>query len=143
MAPGSHGMMILIDTIVWIDFFNASSLHHVEMLENLISNKEDICICGIILSEVLQGIRKDSEYKKTRELFKELIILPMNNSTFFRSAEIYRTLRRKGITIRKPLDCMIASVAIENEILLLHNDRDFDPIEKYFGLKTLKQKQLR
>jgi len=136
-------MMILIDTTVWIDFFKASSLHHVVILENLISNREDICICGIILSEVLQGIRKDSEYTKTRELFEEVIILPMNNSTFFRSAEIYRALRRKGITIRKPLDCVIASVAIENEIPLLHNDRDFAPIEKYFDLKTLKQKQVR
>jgi len=136
-------MMILIDTTVWIDFFKASSLHHVVILENLISNREDICICGIIISEVLQGIRKDSEYTKTRELFEELIILPMHNSTFFRSAEIYRALRRKGITIRKPLDCMIASVAIENEIPLLHNDRDFAPIEKYFSLKTLKQKQVR
>ena len=137
MAPGSHGMMILVDTTVWIDFFKASSLHHVGILENLILNREDICICGIILSEVLQGIRKDSEYTKTRELFEELIILPMHNSTFFKSAEIYRALRRKGITIRKPLDCMIASVAIENEIPLLHNDRDFDPIEKHFGMKTL------
>jgi len=115
----------------------------VVILENLISNREDICICGIIISEVLQGIKKDSEYTKTRELFEELIILPMHNSTFFRSAEIYRALRRKGITIRKPLDCMIASVAIENEIPLLHNDRDFAPIEKYFSLKTLKQKQVR
>ena len=133
-------MMVLVDTTVWIDFFKASSLPHVEVLENLISKREDICICGIILSEVLQGVRKDSEYKKTRELFENLIILPMHNSIFFRSAEIYRALRRKGITIRKPLDCMIASVAVENEIPLLHNDRDFNPIEKYFGLKTLTQK---
>jgi len=133
-------MMVLVDTTVWIDFFKASSLPHVEVLENLISKSEDICICGIILSEVLQGVRKDSEYKKTRELFENLIILPMHNSIFFRSAEIYRALRRKGITIRKPLDCMIASVAVENEIPLLHNDRNFNPIEKYFGLKTLSQK---
>ena len=70
-------MMILIDTTVWIDFFKASSLHHVVIFENLISNREDICICGVILSEVLQGIRKDSEYTKTRELFEELIILPI------------------------------------------------------------------
>ena len=133
-------MMVLVDTTVWIDFFKASSLPHVEVLGNLISKREDICICGIILSEVLQGVRKDSEYKKTRELFENLIILPMHNSIFFRSAEIYRALRRKGITIRKPLDCMIASVAVENEIPLLHNDRDFNPIEKYFGLKTLTQK---
>ena len=136
-------MMVLIDTTVWIDFFAESSLPHVEVLENLISDREDICICGIILTEVLQGIRKNSEYKKTKELFGDLLFLPMHYSTFLRSADMYRSLRRKGITIRKPLDCMIASVAIENEIPLLHNDRDFNPIEKFFGLKTLTQKQIR
>jgi len=130
-------MMVLVDTTVWIDFFAARSLSHVEALENLIANREDICICGIILTEVLQGIKRDSEYRKTRDLFGNLIFLPMLYSTFVRSADIYRKLRRKGITIRKPLDCMIAAVALENEIPLLHNDKDFNPIEKHFRLKVL------
>ena len=130
-------MMTLVDTTVWIDFFAARSLPHVAMLEDLIENREDICICGIILTEVLQGIRKDTEFKKTRSLFKNLILLPMPYTVFLRSAEIYRNLRKKGITIRKPLDCMIASTAIENEMPLLHNDKDFQPIEKHCGLKVL------
>ena len=62
----------------------------------------------------------------------------MQYYVFLRSAEIYRNLRRKDITIRKPVDCMIAAVAIENDIPLLHNDKDFIPIEKHFGLKRLK-----
>ena len=128
-------MMVLVDTTVWIDFFSAHPYPHVKTLENLIINREDICICGIILTEVLQGIRKDSEFRRTRDLFTTLIFLPMRYSSFLRSAEIYRKLRRKGITIRKPVDCMIASIAIENEIPLLHNDKDFLPIEKSFGLK--------
>ena len=66
-----------------------------------------------------------------------LLFLPMPYSIFLRSAEIYRNLRRKGITIRKPMDCTIASVALENDIPLLHNDRDFIPIEEHFGLKCL------
>jgi predicted nucleic acid-binding protein len=98
---------------------------------------EDICICGIILREVLQGIREKSEFRRTKQLFDAMIFLPMPYSVFLGAAEIYRTLRRKGIKIRNSVDCMIASVAIENDILLLHNDRDFTPMEKYLGLKVL------
>ena len=83
---------------------------------------------------MLQGIRKDFEFRKTSDLFSNLVFLPMEYSTFLRSAVIYRDLRHKGITIRKPVDCMIASVALENEMPLLHNDKDFDPIEEHFGL---------
>ena len=92
---------------------------------------------SIILTEVLQGIREDSEFNRTQDLLGNLVFLPMQYYVFLRSAEIYRNLRRKGITIRKPVDCMIAAVAIENDIPLLHNDKDFIPIEKHFGLKRL------
>jgi predicted nucleic acid-binding protein len=109
----------------------------VKTLENLIVDREDICLCGIILTEVLQGIRADSEFNRTRDLLDNLIFLRMQYSVFLRSAEICRNLRRKGITIRKPMDCMIAAVAIEHDVFLLHNDKDFIPIEKHFGLKRL------
>ena len=131
-------MMVLVDTTVWIDFFSANLNTHVQTLENLINDRQDICVCGVILTEVLQGIRNDSEFKKTRNLFTNLIFLPMPYSVYLRAAEIYRALRRKGITIRKSVDCMIAAVALEHEIPLLHNDKDFTPIEKHFGLKRLK-----
>ena len=133
-------MMVLIDTTVWIDFFAGRQLPHVSVLERLIKNREDICICGIILTEVLQGIREKSEFRKTKELFNAMIFLPMPYSIFLGAAEIYRTLRSKRITIRNSVDCMIASVAIENDIMLLHNDRDFIPIEKHLGLKVLTSK---
>ena len=129
--------MILVDTTVWIDFFIGRSVSHVASLESLLEQEEDLCICGIILTEVLQGVRKESEYVKIKELFNSLIFLPMSYETFFHSAEIYRKLRQKGITIRKSMDCMIAVVAIENNIPLLHNDKDFIPIEKYYNLKVL------
>jgi len=129
--------MVLIDSSVWIDFFSARPLPHVAAMESIIEYREDVCICGIILAEVLQGIRNDIEFRKTKELLNTLIFLPMQHTVFLRSAEIYRKLRKKGITVRKPLDCMIASVAIENNILLLHNDKDFQPIEKYCGLKIM------
>jgi len=131
-------MMVLVDTTVWIDFFTARSSDHVVALENLIRDREDICICGIVLTEVLQGIGKDSEFKKTRDLLTNLLFLPMPYPVFLKAAEIYRDLRRKGITIRKTVDCMIASVAIENNIPILHNDKDFKAIEDVFGLKCYK-----
>jgi len=130
-------MIVIVDTTVWIDFFAARDTPHVETLDKLIENGEDICICGIILTEVLQGIRKENEFTKTKKLFDSLICLPMPYEIFLQSAEIFRTLRRKGITIRKSIDCIIASVAIHNNIPLLHNDKDFGFIEKHCKLKSL------
>lgn len=130
-------MMVIVDTTVWIDFFSGRTLPHATALEDLLVNREDICTCGIIVTEVLQGIRKDADFIRTRDLFSNLVFLPMRYSTFLRSAEIYRALRHNGITVRKPVDCMIASVALEHDIALLDNDRDFDPIEKHFGMKRM------
>lgn len=129
-------MMVLVDTSVWIDFFAGRSLSHVKTLESLIQEREDICICGIVLTEVLQGIRKSREFRNTRDLFSQLIFLPMQYPTFLRAAEMFRFLRRKGVTIRRPVDCLIAAVAVANDIPLLHNDGDFHPLEKHCGLKV-------
>jgi predicted nucleic acid-binding protein len=127
--------MVLVDTTVWIDFFIDRNGPPVAMLQELIENEADLSLCGVILAEVLQGIRSDADFAKTKEYFDDLIFLPMRQATFLRAAEIYRSLRKKGITIRKPVDCMIASVAIEYDIPLLHNDRDFDPIAKHLKLR--------
>ncbi|MCG6974594.1 MAG: PIN domain-containing protein [Desulfobacterales bacterium] len=130
-------MILLFGSI----FFAARSSSHVVALENLIINRKDICICGIVLTEVLQGIRRNSEFKKTKDLFNNLLFLPMPYSVFLNAAEIYRSLHRKGITFRKSVDCMIASVAIENDIPLLHNDKDFKAIEKHCDRKCYNLKQ--
>ena len=133
--------MILVDTTVWIDFFSGKPCTHVTALEQLLQTCEDICICGIILAEVLQGIRSDSDHTKTKNYFESLVFLPMTRATFLRSSQIYRTLRKKGITIRTPLDCMIASVAIEHRLPLLHKDRDFDKIAKHTSLEVMKPRK--
>jgi len=133
--------MILVDTTVWIDFFTGKPTPQVDILELLISEGHDICVCGLVLTEVLQGVREEKQYKKIRTYFNHLVFLPMTQTMHFHSAEIYRSLRKKGITIRKPIDCMIASVAIAHKIQLLHNDKDFTPIEKHCGLKTVKIKK--
>ena len=133
--------MVLVDTTVWIDLFADRPGPHVAVLQELIENDEDLCLCGVVLAEVLQGIRSDSDYRKTKDYFEALILLPMRQATFVAAADIYRCLRRKGITIRKPVDCMIASVAIEHDLPLLHNDRDFDQIGKHSKLKIMKLKK--
>ena len=129
--------MILVDTTVWIDFFRGRGTTQVRNLEHLISQNEDICVCGVILTEVLQGISEDKDYAAVSARFEAFIYLPMGQMTFKKAAEMYRTLRRKGITIQNAVDCMIAAVAVEHDIPLLHNDRDFIPIAQNCGLKVV------
>lgn len=131
--------MILVDTSVQIDFFGKTNPDHVKKVTSLIEHNENICTNGLILTEVLQGIRNDQQYKKVKNYFDSLIFLPMDYDIFIHSATIYRKLREKGITIRKPIDCMIAATAIEHHVVLLHNDRDFDPISKHCGLNAIKK----
>jgi predicted nucleic acid-binding protein len=138
VAQGTRLKVVLVDTTVWVDFFSGRNTPQVLTLERLLQSGEDICICGVILTEVLQGIRSDTDYAETLPRFEAFLFLPMNRSTFVKAASLYRTLRRIGITIRKPIDCMIAAVAIENNVPLLHKDRDFDSIEKNCGLKVLR-----
>jgi hypothetical protein len=130
--------MVIVDTSVWVDFLRGKDTPEVSKLERFLSGGEDICVCGIILTEVLQGIRADSDYARTLSRFDSFLFLDMSRRTFVKAAQIYRTLRRRGITINKVVDCMIAAAAIEHNIALLHNDRDFDPIEESCGLKVVK-----
>ena len=127
--------MVLVDTTVWIDLFLGLTTPQVTTLELLITRREDICLCGVILTEVLQGIRDDEEHAETQSTFSNLLYLPMTRETFLLAAHIYRSLRAQRITIRNSIDCMIAAVCIENKVALLHHDRDFDSISKHFDLK--------
>jgi len=129
--------MMLVDTSVWIDFFAARNTAQVALLESTIDQRVDLCLCGVILTEVLQGIRDDKQYMQTESVLSNLIYLPMDQSTFLLAANIYRTLRSRGITIRNSVDCTIAAVCIEHKADLLHNDRDFDYIADVFGLQVV------
>lgn len=129
--------MVLVDTSVWIDFFAGRDLLHVLRLETLIRDQEDLCICPLILTEVLQGIRDDGEFKNTQGLFETMLFLPMEKSTYVLAARLYRDLRKKGFSIRKTNDCLIAAVAVEHDVPLLHHDRDFDVLAKHSLLCVL------
>ena len=130
--------MILVDTSVWIDFFAGRDLPNVAKLEQSILDNEDLALSGIILTEILQGIADDTTYRRVRRYLSVLIMLPMPESVFVRAADIYRKLRKQGITIRKTSDCIIAATAIEHHCQLLHNDKDFAPIEKHYSLKVVR-----
>ncbi len=130
--------MILVDTSVWIDFFAGRDLPHVATLEQFILDNEDLALCGIILTEILQGIADDSTYRDVQNVLGSLIMLPMPQAVFVPAADIYRRLRKQGITIRKTNDCIIAATAVEHSCRFLLNDKDFMPITKHFPLKVVK-----
>ena len=126
----------MIDTSVWIDFFLGKFTPKTEVLSNLLEN-DLICIGDIILLEVLQGIRDDKQYEKIKLLFDHLITFNvLNTEIAIKSAQNYRFLRAKGITVRKSVDCIIATYCIENDITLLHNDKDFIPFSEHLGLNV-------
>jgi hypothetical protein len=129
--------MTVVDTTVWIDFFAGRDTPQVSTLESLIAEREDICLCGVILTEILQGIRDNAEYAKTASILSNLLFLPMTRETFVLAADIYRSLRAQGITVRNSVDCMIAAVCLEMNARLLHNDRDFDFIAEHFDLQIV------
>jgi len=132
--------MILIDTSIWIDFLIDSNSSSAKTIESIIESREDICICGVVLTEILQGIRNDKEYIKTKSTLSKLIFLPMTQETFISSANIFRTCRSHGITVRNSVDCMIAATCIQYDALLLHNDKDFDLIASQSDLQIYELK---
>lgn len=129
--------LVIVDSSVWIDFIKGNLNSKTEVLEELLLNSIDLCICGIILSEVLQGIKNDLQYKKIKNYFQGLIYLEDKKEQYFLASEIYRKARSKGSTIRSSSDCIIAAIAINNECRLLQKDRDFAIICKYSSLKLI------
>ncbi len=128
-------MLILVDSSVWIDYFRNLNLPHVNLLNSLIAQNEPIAIGGVIMTEVLQGIREERQFIKVEARLPTLIYLDLTRTHFVTAAQIYRTLRSQGLTIRKPIDCMIAALALEQQATLLHNDRDFEAIATQFPLQ--------
>ncbi len=127
----------MIDTSVWIDYLSGKDNQKTNQLNYLLNN-ELICIGDIILLEVLQGIRFDKEFERVSKLFHNLITHNvLNTEIAYKAAQNYRYLRAKGITIRKSVDCIISTYCIENDIILLHNDKDFIPFTKYLKLQVI------
>jgi len=130
--------MILVDSSVIIDYFNGKKNRHTEELDTLLGN-ELILIGDCILAEVLQGFRSDQDFKTAKEIMQSFPCFNIcNEDIAIKSAENFRFLKAKGITVRKTVDLIIGTFCIENDIELLHNDSDFEPMGKYLGLKIRK-----
>jgi len=130
--------MILVDTSVWVDFLRGANSPQRHALHRLIEDEEDIAIAGIILTEVLQGIREDRAFRATRAYLLDFLVYgPKGVETYLRAAQIYRDCRRRGKTVRRTVDCLIAAICIEHGLTLLHRDSDFDLIQDCVGLKCL------
>lgn len=126
--------MVLIDTSVWIDFFQASESSHALALESLIRNNNRAIICGIILQEILQGIRDDRSYSHAKDRLSRLPYLEIDKETYIYASSLYRILRAKGITV-PPVDVTIAGLAVQRDIPLYTRDEHFKAIAKHSGLK--------
>ncbi len=128
--------MIVVDSSVWIDFFNGGSTPEVERLDGLLG-VTPLAIGDLILVEVMQGFRAERDVATARQLFRSLALLPMlGGNNAWKAAEHYRQLRRKGITVRKTIDGIIATSCIEANLPLLFSDRDFQPYVEHLGLEA-------
>lgn len=129
--------MLVVDTTVWVDYFNGVENPQTNYLDAIL-NQTPILIGDLIMTEVLQGFRHDPDFEKVRRMLGKFIQVDMVGPTLaVQSARNYRFLRKKGITVRKTIDSLIATYCIENDHELLHNDSDFDGYEKYLGLRVV------
>ena len=128
--------MILVDSSVWIDYFNGISSWQTDLLDMYLSNVP-VVIGDLILTEVLQGFRSDKDYENAKNLLSVLSFRQIGGyNVAVQSAQNYRHLRKAGVTVRKTLDIIIGTFCIIEGLILLHDDRDFDPMVTHFSLQT-------
>ena len=130
--------MIVVDSSIWIDYFNGTISNETDWLDDSLGI-EPIIMGDIILAEVLQGFQNEKDFKTAKKLLIGCPFMDMiGQELAIKSAMNYRSLRQKGITIRKTIDVMIGTFCIHNNFFILHNDKDFDPLEKHLKLKVMK-----
>ena len=128
--------MILVDSSVWIDYFNGKRSWQTDLLDHMLSNVP-IIMGDLILTEVLQGFKSDKDYEAAKIYLNELPFRQMGGyNVAIQSAQNYRQLRKAGVTVRKTIDIIIATFCIVEGLTLLHDDRDFNPIASHFPLKA-------
>lgn len=129
--------MIVVDSSVWIDYFNGVETRETALLDGVLG-RGPIVVGDLILVEVLQGFRAEQHVRRARAALDTLIFESMaGRDIALKSASNYRALRVKGVTVRKTIDMLIATFCMEKGHSLLHSDRDFDPIEEHLGLETV------
>ena len=130
--------MIVADTSVWIDYFRGVAAPHTNLLDRTLSESR-IIIGDLVMTELLQGFREEKEFLIAKQIIECLEYRDfVGRDVAMAAAQNYRTLRRQGITVRKTIDVLIATFCIVNGFALIHNDSDFDAMERVLGLRVLR-----
>lgn len=128
--------MVIVDTTVWVDYFQGAQNPETDWL-NTELDRQRLGLTDIILCEVLQGVRDDLVAKEVEGKLLKLEVFETGSVALAReAARNYRTLRSRGHTVRKTIDCLIATFCLREQHSLLHRDRDFDPFEKFLELSV-------
>jgi predicted nucleic acid-binding protein len=128
--------VILVDSSVWIDFFRGTVTPQTERLDALLG-AEPVVVGDLVLAEVLQGFSSERDFNRARQLLTALDVVELGGQEIaIQAARNFRTLRARGVTIRKTIDTLIATRCIESDYSLLFSDRDFDPFVEYLGLRS-------
>jgi predicted nucleic acid-binding protein len=129
--------LILVDSSVWIDYFNGITTPQTEKLDRLLGTRL-LAIGDLIVTELLQGFRRDRDFDQALKLLTSLDIVSLGGEHIaIQAARNFRALRSRGVTIRKTVDTIVATWCIENGYDLLHSDRDFDAFAKHLGLQVV------
>jgi predicted nucleic acid-binding protein len=128
--------MIVADTSAWIDYVRGIDAPHTNLLDYELDHSR-IVTGDLIIAEFLQGFRYEEDYQKAKQIMESLEYHDLvGKDMALRAAQNYRKLRKSGTTVRKTIHVIIATFCIENDFDLLHNDRDFDPMERLLGLRV-------
>ena len=129
--------MLVVDSSVWIDFFNNAEHPAVELLQHLLDHGEvRIVVPDLVLFEVLRGFRQEHSHRQARRLMESLSVADTGGAALaLVAAQHYRSLRAQGLTVRSSIDVLVATFCIENDYALLHRDRDFTAFETHRGLR--------
>lgn len=131
--------MVVVDTTVWVDYFNGVQSTQVDRLDRLLGERL-LLIGDLVLAELLQGFASDAVAQQALELIQPLEFVEMaGRDVAIESARNYRRLRRKGATVRKTIDMLIGTFCLMNDHELLHDDRDFDVMARHLGLRVIQQ----
>ena len=129
--------MVLVDTSVWVDYFNGLETPRTDRLDQLLGSGR-LLTGDLILAELLRGFAKDADYRTARRLLLELPCAELvGRDNALRAADYYRRLRKRGVTVRKTIDVLIGTYCIQHGHELLHADRDFDSMQRHLGLRVL------
>lgn len=127
--------MVIVDTTVWIDFLQGRETKEVATLEALLADEVEVFITGIIFQEILTGVKAKKDRAKVIKELSHFILISPTFDTHIQAAEIYDTCRKKGLTIRSIIDCLIAALALEYDLTILEKDRDYSFIAEVFPMK--------